>query len=91
MDEADVCAALAREGATDFSTCDVIAARDALTTAARANGWIVADAAPLSVDDLVMMATTPCRRGPVPRLRRASARHTRAADVGGIGPLIPRK
>jgi hypothetical protein len=65
MDDATVCAALnaALTGDGQFpqaTAWDVVAACDALIEAARANGWIVAGAAPLSIDDLVMMmATTP--------------------------------
>jgi hypothetical protein len=64
MDEATVCAALnaALTGDGQFppaTAWDAVAACDALVEAARANGWIVADAAPLSIDDLVMMARTP--------------------------------
>ena len=60
MNETAVCAALTGDGQLPQATAwDVVAACDALVEAARANGWIVADAAPLSIDDLVMMATTP--------------------------------
>jgi hypothetical protein len=75
MDEADVCAALTGEGGTDLSTCVVVAARDALMEAARTNGWIVADAAPLSIDDLVMMAFSCSARTRFPTTSSTPIRH----------------
>jgi hypothetical protein len=76
LDEADVYAALngqfpqavggfaenrlLRE--TDPTAWDLVAACDALMTAVRANGWVVVNAAPLSIGDWLMMVTTPLLR-----------------------------
>jgi hypothetical protein len=60
-------------GETGFTAWDVVAACDALMTAARANGWVVVNAAPLSIGDWFMMATTPLSRNRrSPRLRGIS-------------------